>query len=340
MTCLKEIKNYMEKCENPLIFFDDDSDGLSSFLLIHKYLDKGKGIIVTHSTVDESYLRKVEEYNSDLIIVLDKHKIEQDFVDKVNVPIVWIDHHPIVDIKGVKYFNPKLYGKKDYPTSYWAYEITNENLWIAMIGIMSDWNLAHLDEFSKKYPDLINKEVNEPEELYFETKFGIFAKLFTFILKGKSDDVKKSINILTRINDPYEILDQTTPRGKFIYKRFEKINKEYELILKDALKGGIITKNILLYTYTVKNTSFTTILANELMYKFKDKVIIVARYKDDMVKISLRTYHKSKIILPPLINKAIKGLRGASGGHDHACGGEINKDDFKEFVDRLEHLLI
>src|SRR3989344_1927941 len=128
MTSLQEIKKYLEKSDNPLIFFDDDSDGLASFLLIYKYLGKGKGIVVTHPILDEGYVKKVQEYNPDLILVLDKHKIEQDFVDKVNVPVIWIDHHPIVDIKGVKYFNPKLYKMKEYPTSYWCYEITKENL--------------------------------------------------------------------------------------------------------------------------------------------------------------------------------------------------------------------
>jgi single-stranded DNA-specific DHH superfamily exonuclease len=339
MIKLEEIKNYLDKSENPLIFFDDDSDGLASFLLIYKYLEKGKGIVVTHPCVDESYLKKVEEYNPDLVLILDKHKVEQEFVDKINVPIIWIDHHPIINIKGVKYFNPKFYNKKDYPTSYWCYKITKESLWIAMIGIISDWDLVLYNEFSKKYFDLIKREVKEPEDLYFETKFGILAKLFTFILKGKASEVKKSINILTRINDPYEILDRTTPRGKFIYQRFEKINNEYKRILDDALNNSIFTKNILLYTYYARNTSLTTILANELMYKFKDKLIIVAREKNDQIKISLRTYHKSKIILPSLVAKALEGLRGTGGGHEHACGTNINKEDFKEYIDRLEHLL-
>ena len=339
MTSLKEIKNYLDDCENPLFFFDDDSDGLSSFLLLYKYTESGRGIAITRPTVDESYSKKVDEYKPDVIFILDKHKIEQDFVDKINVPIIWIDHHPVVEIKGVRYFNPIIYNQKNYPTSYWCYEIVKENLWIAMVGIMADWSLAHFDEFSEKYSDLIKKDIKEPEDLYFGTKFGILAKLFTFILKGKASEVKKCINILTRINDPYEILDRTTPRGKFIYERFEKMNKEYEKILDDALKNSIETKNILLYTYYSKNTSFTQILANELMYKFKDKIIIVARQKNDSIKMSLRTYQKSRVILPPLINKAINGLRGRSGGHDHACGGEIDKDDFKTFVDNLEHLL-
>jgi single-stranded DNA-specific DHH superfamily exonuclease len=339
MTSLSEIKDYLEKSENPLILFDDDSDGLASFLLICKYLERGKGIVVTHPIVDESYIKKIQEYSPDLVLVLDKHTIEQDFVDKVNVPILWIDHHPIIDIKGVKYFNPLFYGKKAYPTAYWCYKITKENLWLAMIGIMSDWDLTYLDEFSKKYPDLIDKKIQEPDELYFETKFGILAKLFTFILKGKASEVKKCINILRRINDPYEILDKTTPRGKYIYQRFEKINKEYQRILDDALNNSIITKNILLYTYYARETSFSTILSNELMYKFRDKVIFVAREKDERVRMSIRTYHKSKVILPPLVKKALEGLNGNGGGHDHACGGDINKEDFKTFIDKFEHLL-
>ena len=339
MTSLKEIKDYLDKSENPLIFFDDDSDGLCSFLLIHKYLDKGKGICVTHSTLDDSYVKKVEEYKPDLVLVLDKHKIEQDFVDKVNIPIIWIDHHPLVDIKGVKYFNPKLYKMQDLPTSHWCYEITKENLWLAMSGIIADHCLEHLEEFSENYKDLVNYDIKEPFDALFNTKIGTLARLFTFILKGKSSEVKKCINILTRINDPYEILNKTTPRGKFIYQRFEKLDKEYQKILNDAIKNSIITKNIMFYTYYPRDSSFSQILANELIYKFKDKLIIIARQKEDRVRMSLRTHHKSKIILPPLINQAIKGLKGNSGGHDHACGGDIDREDFKIFIDRLEHLI-
>ena len=99
MISLKEIKSYIEKSENPLIFFDDDSDGLCSYLLIKKYFDKGKGILVTHSILDESYLKKVQEYNPDLILLLDKHGISQDLIDKVNVPIIWVDHHPIEKVE-------------------------------------------------------------------------------------------------------------------------------------------------------------------------------------------------------------------------------------------------
>ena len=340
MISLKQIKTYLENSTNPLIFFDDDSDGLASFLLIYKYLGRGKGVIVTHNAVDDSYLKSVEYYHPDLILVLDKHTITQEFVDKVNVPILWIDHHPPNPIEGVKHFNPLYSDKKDSrPTSYWCYKLTNENLWIAAIGIVADWSLELHQDFCKEYKDLTDCKLNEPPDVLFNTKLGTLAKLFTFILKGKKEDVKKSIKILTRIEDPNEILNGTTPRGKFIYKRFEKINREYESLLKDALENSIKYKNILLYTYSATSTSYTPILSNELQYKFPDKVILVARGKNDSFKISLRSYYKGNIILPKLINKALEGLNGYGGGHDHACGGNIHKDDFKTFVDRMEHLL-
>ncbi len=61
MIALDKIKPYLENSSNPLIFFDDDADGLSSFLLIYKFIDKGKGIPIKHRILDDSYLKSVEE---------------------------------------------------------------------------------------------------------------------------------------------------------------------------------------------------------------------------------------------------------------------------------------
>ncbi len=339
MISLDKIKGYLENSINPLIFFDDDADGLASFLLIYKYLNRGRGVAIKNNILDDSYLKSVSYYNPDLILVLDKHGISEDFVDKVNIPILWIDHHPIEEVKGVKHFNPRYLNKNDNkPTSYWCYEIVKENLWIAVIGILADWSLEHYQELLKNYKDLGNPELKTAPDALFNTKIGILSKLFTFILTGKTQDSKKCINILTRINDPYEILDKTTPRGKYIWNRFEKLNREYEKILDDAIKNNITYKKILLYTYTVKDKSYTGVLANELIYKNPNKIVIIAREKDGEMKMSLRSEYRGGIILPSLIKKALEGLKGYAGGHDHACGGKVDKEDFQEFIDRLEHL--
>src|SRR3989344_3558509 len=93
---LEQIKEFLNKSENPLIFFDDDPDGLCSYLLLSRYFKKGYGVIIKASPkLDISYLRKVEEYCPDLVLILDQPSIEQEFVDKINVPIIWIDHHPV-----------------------------------------------------------------------------------------------------------------------------------------------------------------------------------------------------------------------------------------------------
>ena len=339
MITLDEINKYLDNSLNPLIFFDDDADGLASFLLIRKHFDKGKGIPIKNNVLDDSYLKSVDYYKPDLILVLDKHGISQDFVDKINVPVIWIDHHPIEEVKGVKHFNPYYFKEKPHPTSYWCYQLVKENLWVAMTGIVADWSLELHEEFCEEYKDLSEKKYKDPPDVIFNTKIGLLSKLFTFILHIKNDDVKKCISILTKIDNPYELIDQTTPRGKFVYKKFEKLNKEYERILDDAVKNHIAYKKIFLYTYTIRDTSYTGVLANELIYKFPNKIIIIAREKNDMMKISIRSDYKGKIILPGLIKKALEGLKGYAGGHDHACGGNINKEDFKEFIDKLEHLI-
>jgi len=129
-TSLKKIYELIDKSENPLIFFDDDPDGLCSYLQIKKHFKKGHPVVIKSSPeLNVTYLKKIEEYSPDLVIVLDKPILSQDFIDKVNVPIIYIDHHPINDINGINYFNPLFKDKEDNrPVSYWCYQLTKENL--------------------------------------------------------------------------------------------------------------------------------------------------------------------------------------------------------------------
>ena len=78
---IDKIRNYLEKSENPLFFFDDDQDGLASFLLLWKHIGRGHGVVVKGSPeLTEEYVRKVEEYRPDKVFILDKPMLSQDFV--------------------------------------------------------------------------------------------------------------------------------------------------------------------------------------------------------------------------------------------------------------------
>ena len=179
---------------------------------------------------------------------------------------------------------------------------------------------------------MIDKDYKKPGDIIYNTKLGHLIRIFAFVLKGKTKDVMKSIKILTSIESPYEILNQETAQGKFIYKRYEKINKSYESLVGDAIKN-IGKEKILVYTYSDDKMSFTGDLANELLYKFPDKVIIVGRKKNDEVRMSIRS---RGIVIPPILEKSLSGLEGYGGGHEYACGANVKQDDFQEFTKRFK----
>jgi len=331
------IKNELDSCQSPLYFFDDDPDGLSSFLLLYRYKREGHGIVVkTHPKLDSRSVSRLEEYKPDKVFILDIALLDQSFVDSCPVPIIWIDHHGPHEINGVMYFNPRI-RKKDanIPTTYMCYNVVKQDLWIAALGCIADYYMPDfLDEFRKKYPDLVGNK-KTIGDIYFTTRLGELIKAFSFCLKGKTADVRKSINVLTRIKTPYEILNQETPAGKFIYQKFEKLKTVYDAMVKDAIESATKDK-LLIFTYDDDKTSFTGDMANELLYKFPDKVILIGRKKDEDVRMSLRS---QKIILPQILEKALNGLEGYGGGHENACGANVKQKDFKEFVKRLKFFI-
>ncbi|MDD5253903.1 MAG: DHHA1 domain-containing protein [Candidatus Nanoarchaeia archaeon] len=335
---INEIRTLLKKSRSPLFLYDDDPDGLSSFLLLRKWLGRGKGIVVKSSpTLDTKYIKKVEELKPDRVFVLDKPIIAQEFVDEARVPVVWIDHHDLVNVEGVKYFNPKINNKEDYrPTSYWCSIVSDNHDWIAAAGIIGDWHIPdNLDELIEKYPDLFFKTKN-PGDLLFNSEFGILIKIFSFALKGTTTQIRNNVAILLKTESPYEILNKLTPAGKYLYKHFERVNKEYSELLEKAVKKYDPKTNSLIFTYPSTRSSHTGALSNELIYKFPDTLLVIGRIKGDEVRISLR--HSSKVI-PPVLEKALEGLEGYGGGHLHACGANIKEADFKEFVDRLKRLI-
>ena len=328
---LKEVRNYLKKAENPLFFYDDDPDGLCSYLLFKKFAEKGKGIPVKSAILDEKFLKKVKENSPDYIFVLDQPRIDQEFVDKINVPLIWLDHHPLADLKGIHYYNPLQYKpKNNKPTTYYAYKITKQNLWIATLGSIADWHVPNfIKDFNKKYPDLTNNKT-KPGDLNFTTKIGDLIKIFSFLLKGRTSEVKKRVSALSRIKSPYEIINQETPNGRFLYKQADKFKKEYQSILNKAINQPQ-EKNIFVFKYPSSKNSYTSLLSNELNYLLPKKLVIIARQKDSDLRMSLR-YNKP---LHPILEKATKGIEATYGGHEFACGATIKEKDFKTFIQKI-----
>jgi len=332
----KQIKDELDSCSRPLIFFHDDPDGLCSFLLFYRYLREGKGIIVkSHPRVDNKFMKKIEEYGPDKIFILDIAIVEQDFIDKVNVPVVWIDHHEPIELDNVKYFNPRKNLKSsNIPTSLMCYNVVKQDLWIAVTGFIGDWFIEKriLNEFSKEYPDLLKEVYDNPGKILYDTKLGELIRAFSFCLKGSTHDAEKCFKILTRVESPYEILKHDSSQGKFIYKRYKEIKKKYDEIMS-LVKEKIVDDPFIIFTYEDDKMSFTGDISNELIYKYPKKIILIARKKSGEMRCSLRS--GKGIMVSKMLERALVGIDGFGGGHEQACGACVKIEDFDRFVENL-----
>jgi hypothetical protein len=333
---LAQIKEELNNCKKPLFLFHDDPDGLASFLLLYRYKHEGKGIPVKAAPkLNLFFAQKVQEFQPDKVFVLDIAEIEDSFYKNVNVPIIWIDHHEVRDVgPKVKYFNPRIENPDEYsPVSYWCYEAVKQDSWIAAIGCIGDnYNPYFMETVCQKYPYLLEKPIDNLEKIKFHSPLGKLMDIFASILKGPTSQVLSCVKILTRVSTPDELLKGETSRARFILKHYKKIRKAYDELLDEAMKIKPKGK-LFVFIYKSGKISVTKNLADELAYRFPDKLVIVGREKSGEVKMSLRYDRKS---LPPILEKALIGIQGYGGGHETACGSCVAVEDFDRFLENLE----
>lgn len=336
---LAEIKELLERSQNPLFFFDNDPDGLASFLLLRRYINKGKGVAVkSFPDLSAAYIRKLYELKPDYVFILDKPMVAQGFLDcakQFGMPVVWIDHHPIQEVKNVYYYNPLLTKPKgNEPVSYWCYKITKKDEWIAMLGCLGDWFLPEFTtEFAKNYPDIF--EVSEdPSEVLFSTEFGKLVRMLSFALKDRTSNVVKMQKALVKANSPYEIL-QKEKGFEQMHKRYEEIKRKYDKLLERAKRKANKEKKKLLFFQYGGQISMSSELANELLYLYPSKVVIVAYVKGLKVNVALR----GKADIRGLTKEAMEGIKGTGGGHRNACGASLSLEDLPKFKNNLLRLV-
>lgn len=330
---VKTIHDELMNCQRPMYLFHDDPDGLASFLLLYRLKKEGKGITIkAKPKITSQFIKNVKGYDADKVFILDIAEVEQEFADDLKVPIIWIDHHPIQEIEGVKYFNPQKRGV-NVPVSSLCWQVVQkerpEDLWIAGTGVVSDWHMPTFGNVLKQAGLINNLDV---KSALFDSKLGVLVKVFSFNLKGSTSEVNKSLKIFTRIKSPYEILNQETAQGKFVWKKYEKIKKVYDELLKKALKAKNKSE-IHLFIYQDDKLSLTKDIANELLYRL-NKIIVIGREKNDEIRCSIRA--PEKINVQKALEKALVGIEGYGGGHEHACGAAIKKHDFKQFIENLK----
>jgi len=341
---IQEIKNHLNKAQNPLFFFDNDADGLCSFLILARAIGKGKGVAIkSFPELNQSYARKLYELNPDYVFILDKPIISKEFLeeaDKLNLPIVWIDHHDVEvgDLKKFSklyYYNPSKQDKKSSePVTYWSYKISGkkEDLWLAVAGCIGDNFWPDLvDDFEREYRELWKEKANSAFQALYETEIGKITQIMNFALKDRTSNVVRMLKFLLKIKSPLEILEDV-PSNHMLF-RFNQVNKKYQKLIEKAKK--FVGRGKLIFFQYGGDLSLSADVANELSYRFPGKIVVVAYLKGAKANISLRGENIRKITL-----KAIEGLEDATGGgHAGATGAKINVEDLIKFREKIEKMV-
>jgi len=329
---IEEIREHLEKAQNPVFFFDNDQDGLCSYLLLQRYIERGRGVpIKTFPKLDVDYFRKIKELDADYVFILDKPVVSEEFwkeIEQINIPVVWIDHHEKQEEvpEFVNYYNPIYSNKTNEPVSVLCYQVSKkkDDLWLATVGAISDKFLPdYYEEFEKKYPDL-SIESKDAFDVYYGSGIGKIGKLFSAGLKDKTTNVIAMLRFLMKAKSPYEVLEEST--GNYLmHKRFKEIDEKYQRLLEKALEEND-SSNVLFFQYG-GDMSISSELSNELSHKFKDKFIIVMYIRGAKANISGRGKNVREKVL-----EAIEGLEGATGGgHENAVGAQVRQEDIEEF---------
>lgn len=334
---ISQIKEHLEKAQNPIFFFDNDPDGLCSFLLLRRYVGRGKGVAVRSFpdlTVD--YFRKVHELNADYIFILDKPIVSKEFFDAVeeyNLPVVWIDHHDVQEVPDfVNYYNPLLNDKANEPVTYLCYKLCQrtEDIWIAVIGCIFDKFVPDFyKEFEKKYSDL-SVPYEDAFDIFYRAQIGKIAKIFSFGLKDRTTNVVNMLRFLTEVKTPYDVLEETS-NNYSMHNRFKQIDAKYQKLIDKAISIGKNSGDLLFFQYG-GDLSISGDLANELNYRFPKKIVVVVYVSGIKANISARGKNVRNLIL-----KAVENLEDSTGGgHEEAVGAKIRVEDIEKFRKILE----
>ena len=341
-----EVREHLEKAQNPVFFYDNDCDGLCSFLIFRRFIGRGKGVVIrSYPDLNAQYAKRAQELNADYVFILDKPAISREFaeeIDKMQIPIVWIDHHSVSELDFKEFSNFYVYNpaknsgknKSDEPVSYLAYKITErkEDIWIALMGCIADHHMPDFaGDFEKHYSEFWGK-VEKPFDAYFKTEIGRIARALNFGLKDSLTHVVHFQNFLISCNGPSDVLSELSTNKPF-REKYGEIKKKYDSLLEQANRE--VSGNLVFFSYGGE-LSISAELSNELSYLYPDKYIVVAYSKGPITNLSMRGKNV-KLVL----EKLLKQFEEASGGgHTDAVGARMKTEDLARFKEALREINI
>lgn len=320
-TVLKNIK------DDTIIIFHNDGDGICSAALLKYFFEKQNietYLISQPIPLEESLIRKVKTTFPKNIVFLDlaadQHTNLVKTLSKV-AKVIIIDHHiPIRNLtnNNIFHFNPRFKNKQIYQsTSYLVYKICSklmdmkEKLWIAGIGIISDYELKDSKDLFK----IIEKK-------YKIKTLEIISKAIASARACKMKS-EKIVEILISGKHPEDILNTK------LLNYYKKIENELISLGTDFFANATKYNDIFIYELKSKY-NLRSLLATYISEKLPNNVIIIFQKKDESIKVSIRHQGK-KYNLYEIIKKCIKGIDAEGGGHKNAVAVIVKNNHWNIF---------
>ncbi|MBI4153998.1 DHH family phosphoesterase [Candidatus Woesearchaeota archaeon] len=350
MKYLKDAVKFLDsisKNDEVLIVFNNDGDGICSCALVMKLMEK-RGlkdpyIISQPMPMEKNVMQKIKSTFPRKIIFLDLVVDQQeDIVKKVKgfSDVLIIDHHQIIKdlnkVDNVVHYNPRFTKPSIYQsTSYCAYKICSEledmknHLWIAAVGMISDYNLEDSQDLIEA-----TKKTYNIEGLPYESFFGRIADMISAARATKLVSCEEMVGIMMRTEDPWKI--ESVSGAERLVESYRTVENEMAAVMADAEKNAKIDGNVVMYNVNSKYNIDSTV-STKLSEFHREKLVIIYSKIGNKYKISARNQSRN-IGAGNVMRAAVRGLKAAGGGHEAAAGATVDENDWETFKERVKKL--
>lgn len=365
-----EVRESILEANSPLMLFDSDTDGTTSYLQLKKLKKSIIGYPLSKDIERQKELITGIDFDYDLVILFDIPFMEDEVLELFNgKKIIWADHHPtnskeLIEKYDILHLNPLNYDENDNrPSSFLAYRVSGleENLFYAALGSVADFYLLDvLKDFYNKFPnefnllfkitdekrveifDFIDKYPFNDEKTRDERAYWIkyltygsrlieWKNLIDFLYKLKDkEEMIRALRMIEKMS-PIDIRVEMNCGKGILFEDYIHMTKKYKKILKKALDKA--KERYFIFEYK-SGLGYTKTLSEELSFLLeKTDVVLVCFIKDGG-----SSYHCSirgkNTIVNEIVVDAINGLDGRAGGHPYAAGVSVSKEDFPVFKER------
>lgn len=346
-----EFLENIKKTDEIVVVFNNDGDGICSCVLLNKFLamtGRRKPYIINQPMpMDKNIIQRIQTTVPHKIIFLDiAADQQQSILKKLGgiCDILIVDHHQVfknmntsTDAKrragtNIVHYNPRMERSDVYmSTSYCVYKICTkiadmpDDLWIAGVGMVSDYNLNDSKDLVKAI-----KEKYGLEEPLYGTKLGRLADMISATRATNALSCEQMVDVFEKAM--FDEFEQAKNADK-MKEAADTIQNEMSSLMQDAQERSEKIGNIIFYNIKTK-FNLGSSLSTKLSENFRNQLVIIYERSGNRVKVSARNQAKN-INAGKVLQKAASLAGGSGGGHEAAAGATIPADNWENFREAL-----